>query len=295
MSKVIVRIKGGLGNQLFCYAAALRLALVNQAELVLDDVSGFAQDHQYRRQYQLGIFDIGARRASAAERLEPASRLRRRLLKWSSGRAPFASRRYLDQEFQDFDPRLLAYRVRGTVRLEGYWQSEGYFKDVEAILRRDLQMSAPGDQANRDLGREIEACNSVMVHVRWFDDPGGQQAARNLERDYYLTAIRELQEKTADPHFFLFSDNPAAARDLLGLPEGQVTVIDHNQGPDGAGKDLWLMRRCRHFIIANSTFSWWGAWLSTAEGKIVFAPARAMDGVAAWGFRGLIPEDWLLR
>ena len=137
-AKVIVRILGGLGNQLFCYAAARRLALVNDAELVLDTVSGFTYDRVYRRQYQLDHFNIPCRKATPTERLEPFGRLRRWLLRTWNRRLPFEKRSYIFQEGLDFDPRLLEFKPRGTVYLEGYWQSEKYFKDVEDIIRQEF-------------------------------------------------------------------------------------------------------------------------------------------------------------
>lgn len=292
-SKVIVRIKGGLGNQLFCYAAARRLALANHAELVLDEVSGFARDHQYRRVCQLDCFNIPARKARAAERLEPAARLRRGIMRWSSGLRPFAGRRYLEQQSQDFDARLLDFRVRGTVHLEGYWQSEGYFKDVERIIRDDLQIKAPLDQANLNLARQIEDGNAVALHVRWFEPPGGS-AGNNLSTSYYQRAVAFMEERVEAPHYFVFSDDPASAASRLALPRGRFTLISHNKGDEGACADLWLMARCRHFITANSTFSWWGAWLSGPDPKLILSPALTLEGVGAWGFKGLIPESWIL-
>lgn len=141
--KVIARIKGGLGNQLFCYAAARRLALVNNAELAIDDITGFARDRQYRRQCALDHFCIPVRKATPAERLEPIERLRRGVLKWLSRKKPFAERRYLEQEGLDFDERLLALKIKDMLFLDGLWQSEGYFKDVEKALREDLRIIAP--------------------------------------------------------------------------------------------------------------------------------------------------------
>src|SRR3979490_2538771 len=130
MSTLVARVLGGLGNQLFCYAAARRLALVNDAELVIDDVTGFARDRQYRRQYALDHFTIPVRKATPQERLEPFERYRRGMMKWLSRRQPFAERSYVEQEGVDFDERLLALKIKGTLYLEGLWQGESYFKDV---------------------------------------------------------------------------------------------------------------------------------------------------------------------
>ena len=115
--KIITRIKGGLGNQLFCYAAARRLALVNNAELVIDDVTGFVRDYQYRRRYMLDHFCITARKAMPSERLEPFERYRRSVVKWLSRRKPFAERRYLEQERWDSDEWLLMLKAKDALYL----------------------------------------------------------------------------------------------------------------------------------------------------------------------------------
>lgn len=293
MSKVIVRIKGGLGNQLFCYAAARRLALVNHSELVIDDVTGFARDRRYNRHYMLDHFTIKARRAKASERMEPFERYRRWMIKLLSRRKPFSKRHYLEQEFRDFDSRLIEFKVKGMVYLDGYWQSEDYFKDIDPTLRQDLRFIAPDDVINREMAEKIGACDSVAVHVRWFDAVGGNKDnCHNLGQSYYVSAVEEMHRIVADPHFFLFSDDTKAASSILPLPEDMVTQVDHNRSAESAYKDLWLMSRCRHFIIANSTFSWWGAWLSDNARKVVIAPSIHLDGEGAWGFRGLIPEKW---
>lgn len=291
--KVVVRVKGGLGNQLFCYAAARRLALVNDAELVIDDVTGFARDRQYHRQYLLDRFRIRARKATAAERLEPFERYRRGVLKWMSRRKPFEERRYLTQEGLDFDARLLAVKVESVAYLDGLWQSEGYFVDVKHIIRRDLANIPAATVANDYIAHVIRDCEAVAIHVRWFDPPG-TLPTHTLSSDYYRRGVGFIREKVESPRFFVFSDDPPAARALLALPEGSATFISHNHGYQGACADFWLMTQCTHFIIANSTFSWWGAWLGTREEKIVVAPDITLTGKAAWGFRGLIPDSWLL-
>jgi len=292
--KVIVRVKGGLGNQLFCYAAARRLALVNGAELVIDDVTGFARDRQYRRKYMLDRFSIPARKATPAERLEPFERYRRGVMKWLSRRKPFAERCYLEQEGLDFDEHLLTLKVKGVLYLDGYWQSEGYFKDVEQIVREDLRITPPMDAANQTMAEEIRNSPAVALHVRWFDPPGSK-LSHNVATDYYQRAIALMEEKIESPHYFLFSDNPEAAHANLALPEGRATSISHNRGDENVYADMWLMTQCRYFIIANSTFSWWGAWLAENRAKIIIVPAiQLTGGITAWGFKGLIPNDWLL-
>jgi len=290
---VIARIQGGLGNQLFSYAAARRLALNNRVELVLDDASGFRRDFCYGRHYQLDHFNIRCRKATFFERLEPFSRARRKLLLALNKRRHFKTRSYIKQECIDYDSRILDVSVKGVVYLEGYWQSERYFKDVEDIIRDDLSIIPPRDSLNRSVAKRIRSGTSIGVHVRFFDSDQ-YQGVNNLPSDYYDRAVSKIEADFPDAHYFIFSDQPEAARDCIPLSDDKVTLVSHNVGDDNAYADLWLMTLCDHFIIANSTFSWWGAWLGDGPGKIVIAPGyEVREGVAWWGFDGLIPENWI--
>jgi Glycosyl transferase family 11 len=293
MKKVVARIKGGLGNQLFCYAAARRLALVNEAELVVDDVTGFSRDYQYRRRYLLDKFSLPIRKATPAERLEPFERYRRALMKWWNRRKPFMERRYLVQERLEFDERLLSVKVKETLYLDGLWQSERYFKDVSETLRSELRITPPTDPLNRQISEEIKHTNAVALHVRWFDAPGSTEIY-NVSAGYYARALDLIESKVKSPHYFLFSDDPDAARVKLGLPDDRLTVVFQNRGDKAEYADLWLMSLCQHFITANSTFSWWGAWLGSVKNKLVLTPNLKINGKAAWGFEGLIPDDWVI-
>ena len=293
MTKIIPRILGGLGNQLFCYAAARRLALAYGADLVLDDKSGFVRDHDYQREYQLDHFNIPCRKATAVERFEPFSRARRYLKRRLSLRVPFESRSYIQQECIDFDARLLHVQPRGTVYLEGYWQGEGYFKDVEDTIRADLQIRPPEDKPNLEMAARIRGRLTVAVHVRFFDAPAAD-GINNAPSDYYARAVAHMETLAPGAHYFLFSDQPNAARKRIPLTDDRVTLVSHNTGDENAYADLWLMTQCKHFIIANSTFSWWGAWLAPQPGKQVIAPGFEMrQGKMWWGFAGLLPKEWI--
>ncbi|MEI7635944.1 MAG: alpha-1,2-fucosyltransferase [Syntrophus sp. (in: bacteria)] len=290
---IITRIFGGLGNQLFCYAAARRLALANNAELVIDDVSGFVYDTVYKRRYQLTHFSIPCRTATAGERLEPFYRIRRYIKRTYNLRRPFEERSYIQQEGIELDPRLLQIKLRGTLYLEGYWQSENYFKDVEQTIRSDLRIKPPTDAANTAIVARICDSLAVAVHVRFFDE--SETCLYNVPRDYYARAVAWMETRLQSPHYFVFSDRPAAARAYIPLPDQRITCVSHNHGDENAFADLWLMTQCSHFIIANSTFSWWGAWLGGTKGKIVTTPKIFQDKIEKtnWGFHGLIPAHWI--
>lgn len=292
MNKVIIRIKGGLGNQLFCYAAARRLALVNNAELAIDHVSGFVRDRQYQRRYELDCFSIPARKATRCERLEPFERYRRGLKKWYWRRKPFNHRKYLEQEEVEYDERIMHFKVAGVFYMDGYWQSEGYFKDIEGTIRSDLRIRNIIDSNVQTMAERIRRCQAVAVHVRYFDAPGSN-GVHNVASDYYARAIERMEREVENAHYFLFSDHPEVAKTIIPVQSNRITCVSQIGNQENTYNDLWLMTLCRHFIMANSTFSWWGAWLGDCVNKIVVAPAFVKSGgICAWGFKGLIPDNW---
>lgn len=192
-SRLVVRLKGGLGNQLFCYAAARSLAYKNDAELVLDDVTGFLYDHRYKRQYALDAFQIPARRATAQERQEPLGRLRRMWMRRAAAHLPLSQRRYILQSGVNFDEALLSLVLQtGLTYFDGFGQSERYFSDIEGIIRGDLRISPPTDTANQAMGSRMQSAHSVALHVRWFDS-GAQASVSNMSQSYYGSAISHIE------------------------------------------------------------------------------------------------------
>lgn len=297
-SRLIVRLKGGLGNQLFCYATGRRLALKSGAELVLDDITGFKYDYQYKRQFALGSFNISARMATARERLEPFSRVRRFLMRKTSERLPLGRKRYILQRGVEFDEDLLSLKLQpGVTYFDGFGQSERYFADVEDTIRDDLRIRPPRDVQNQVMSGKIQSVNAVALHVRWFDSDE-HPSVSNMSFAYYQGAIKMIREKVANPHLFIFSDNTRRTAELLEpmMPGAQHSFVDHNLAVDDASADLWLMSLCKHFVIGNSTFAWWGAWLGEQKGfSSVIAPAMNIDpqhNVTAWGFQHLLPSRW---
>ena len=260
-SRLIVRLKGGLGNQLFCYAAGRRLALKSGAELVLDDVTGFKYDYQYKRQFALGSFNISARMATTRERLEPFSRVRRFLMRKTSERLPLGRKRYILQRGVEFDEGLLSLKLPpGATYFDGFGQSERYFADVEDTIRDDLRIRPPRDVQNQVMSGKIQSVNAVALHVRWFDGDE-RPSVSNMSFAYYQGAIKMIREKVANPHLFIFSDNTRRTAELLEpmMSGAQHSFVDHNLAVGDASADLWLMSLCKHFVIGNSTFAWWGA------------------------------------
>lgn len=284
---VIARIFGGLGNQLFCYAAARRLALVSGVPLELDTTSGFVRDHRYRRQYLLDRFALSAEVAVPAECFETASgRARRALWRRAAAWLPPSARRVWPERGLDVDEELLRHRVRRRVYLEGYWQSEKYFQDISADLRRELSGRVPERAAIQALGDQMKREPSVAVHVRRYTEAAGNDVPL-LPTAYYEKAAAEIARRVPGARIYCFGDDPQWLLQQRALPPGAIAAAAV-VGSVSALDDLWLMSRCSHFVIANSTFSWWGAWLGERDGSMVLAPAPAY----CVQHRHFIPARW---
>lgn len=289
MKKIIVRIKGGLGNQLFCYAAARKLALHLNSELVIDDITGFKRDYLYKREYALDNFKFSARKASPNERFEPCEKLQRNFSRFTTFLSLPSNLLYLEQRGNKFDTRIINLVTSKSIYLDGYWQSEQYFQGIENIIRDDLIITPPTDNVNLALADKIQKTCSVAVHFRWFN---GVDSQSNISLKYYKDAILLMESKIKSPHYFIFSDNINLVYENFDFPKDRVTVISNN-GIENAYADMWLMGLCKHFITANSTFSWWGAWLCDNESKIIITPEVRKFGIGSWGFKGLIPDTWI--
>ncbi len=177
--------------------------------------------------------------------------------------------------------------------LQGYWQSEKYFKDIEKIIRDDFTFSEEPDYQNKQMADTIKCCEAVSLHVRrgdYVSNPVTTEYHGICSEDYYRRAVREVERYCKNPQFFVFSDDPSWAKENLetGYP---TTIIDFN-GSEKDYEDLRLMSLCQHHIIANSSFSWWGAWLSWNPQKIVIAPKKWFNRPEI-NTQDLIPESWI--
>ncbi|MCX7303815.1 MAG: alpha-1,2-fucosyltransferase [Hyphomicrobiales bacterium] len=264
--KVIAHVIGGLGNQLFQYATARAVAFRYGAELILD-LRHF-RENQFRA---FGLDHFMVRYKTDDEILPPRrhdSRLRYHI--WRRLRL---SPRKIREHDRVLDTLMRA--PQSDIYLEGYWQSESYFKDVEREIRRELRFANPPHPENQCYLDAIKASPAVSLHIRRGDYllPEFQTQFGSCSLDYYQNAITRIATwANIDPVVYVFSDDLDWARDNLSLGF-QTRLIGHN-GPDKPQEDLRLMSSCRHHVIANSTFSWWGAWLNPSPDKIVVAPKR---------------------
>ncbi len=276
---IVARVRGGLGNQLFIYATARALALRNDAQLWLDTHSVYAFDA--RRTYRLDHFTIEARIAPLTMPNIAIPRWRRTPRRWFNRVLPYSSRRYIEQPWLRFVPELTQLRLRHDIYLDGFWQSEAYFADQAARLRQELQFRAAPSPALRPWVERISAAPAVAVHVRRTDSPVF------LTPRYYANAAARFGADAARLEYFVFADDRAWARETLRFP-GRTTIVDRSASPDADLDDFRLMAQCRHFITANSTFSWWAAWLGRAPNRRVFTPAPNHE----WGSATQIPATW---
>lgn len=275
MPKAVISIvKGGLGNQLFVYAAGLAFALRTERELYLDNRRGYTHDN-YDRSYRLDRFRISAQLMPEDWRLAPTLKHpKHKLVRAMNKFLPKDWRSYLAQNSKLSSEQLTKLKpCRERVTLNGYWQDEGYFEDFAPRIRDELQPPVPEDDRNLELGRKFSEKNTVFVHARRVRYP------TLLPIEYYRAAIADIRDHVKNPSFAVFSDDPEWARLNLDFGDSEVTWVEHNADDELA--DLWLMTCCRHAIIANSSFSWWGAWLGgPADGRVICSPDH---------------PDWMIR
>jgi len=289
---VITHLIGGLGNQMFQYACARRIASARQTTLKLD-LTGFAT--YGLRTYALDVFQISAEIATDAEvrHFRRRALLEARAPRWLRRVLPHGPHTVVREHSFGFDASALD--IHGNLLLEGYWQSEKYFADVTDLLRHEFSLRRPLDRANAALADLIGGVNAVSIHVRRGDyvtHLPTHQVHGVCSVEYYERAVQAIAEREPHPHLFVFSDDPMWTKDYLRFPFPTV-YVEGNMGERHC-EDLMLMSLCRHNIIANSSFSWWGAWLNRNPGKTVVAPAKWFN-VDSLNTRDLLPATWLKR
>jgi len=290
---IITHISGGLGNQMFQFAAGYSLARFKETRLMLD-TSDYARVRMHDGFLLDRVFDIKADVAGPGDTISVlglfgiplAFRVFKKIRKgvliggYVRERQPFVYR----PDFFETAP--------ADCYLHGSWQSERYFAhEIEAIKTMyTFKPRAIPDEVKR-LGEEAGRQNSVAIHVRRGDfanDPKLNRIYGTCGTDYYERAMACMRQRVDRPHFYLFSDEPTWVRQHFQL-DG-CTVVDAGMHY-GSWNDMFLMSRCRHNITANSTFSWWGAWLNSNPHKIVVTP-REWDLVGT-DMPDLIPHSWV--
>lgn len=284
---IIVRLMGGLGNQMFQYAAGKHLAMARGVKMKLD-IGFYERDDS--RSYALDAFSISEEIASRSEIRhlryggKPWWRLQSRKARQA---AKDLSPTHIMEKQDYFNKNVLS--TGDDAYLDGYWQSERYFYDISEQLRDAFTLKKVSENA-LEMVKRINSLQSVSVHVRRGDYTSDKKASKvpgTLPAEYYYRALEYLESRLDKFELFLFSDDLNWTRDNLFLDKKRTFVEGFSDV-----EDMWLMSQCDHNIIANSSFSWWGGWLNINKAKSVIAP---VDWFRDQGrdTRNLIPSTWV--
>ncbi len=283
------RVKGGLGNQLYIYAATRAVSIRNNIPLYLDVRSGFEFDYEYERSYKLFNFKIKAVEIDTNNSIVFFSRLRRFILKRINDFIPQSKKSYIVN--CDFDSlKKVKLPHRKNLVLDGLWQSQLYFDDCEKQIRTELTFND-----NVKSGVRINPAidlngHSVAVHFRFFGPLGD---SRNVPIYYYEKAVQQLINDVKCPNFILFSDDKESAKLIFDKFNVDYKIIEYKvEDVETDVAELYLMSLCRHHIIANSTFSWWGAWIGKNKEQRVFYPINKGSCSWNWDYAGQMSFDW---
>jgi len=281
---IIVRFIGGLGNQMFQYAFYRRLK--EQYKLVKADITGFKK-YTLHNGYELErVFNIKADFATIDE-IESVMELYKKNILDRLKRKVFGIRKTHITESRYKED----YLKKGNLYLDGYWQGEKYFITCEKIVRNDFQFRSDLSDKNRAMISNIATTNSISVHVRRGDYLNLPMYFK-CDSNYYKRAVDIIKERATNPYYFIFSDDISWVKCNIDFGK-QAFYVDYNNSASSF-EDMRLMSFCKHNIIANSSFSWWGAWLNQNTNKIVIAPKIWFnDEKKNSETKDLIPDGWI--
>lgn len=283
---IITELNGGLGNQLFQYAAGLSLALKHQTTL---KVSIQFKNNDTSRNLGLSHFNTNIIEANQEEinQLYSSSTLNRSL----QALLPPPFKHYFREKHFAYQSGF--NKLGPNVYLKGYWQSELYFSSIADQVKATFTLKPEYYSSVLSLIEEIKTSESVSIHIRKGDyllHPYSEYYA-SLESAYYITAIAALQEQHPQLKLFVFTDDPNWVKENLHLasPYRLISGIETSS----MYEDFQAMLSCKYHIIANSSFSWWTAWLSAREGKKVIAPKQWFKN-GPTDTQDLVPKSWLI-
>lgn len=289
---IVVKLIGGLGNQMFQYAAGRSLAIHHNTNLLLNKISLEEEPKGVftKRNYELGCFGLEQSFATQED------------LDYFSGNSSGKFKRTLDRIFPGIKRKVTLYEsghifhsnffsMPADTCLVGFWQSEKYFKKYEDQIRKDFTLLSPVPSSLHELHSRVKSTNSISLHVRRGDYVSLKTAADfhgTPGLSYYEKAIEYIRKEQDAGEIFVFSDDLDWCRHNLSF-DLPVTFVQQNNGPEW---DMFLMSQSKHNIIANSSYSWWGAWLNQNPGKIVILPEYWYRNVKSNSI-DITPEGWI--
>jgi hypothetical protein len=297
MIKVV--LYGGLGNQMFQYALGVALAEKNNVPLILDTTllnDRFPRREVTFRTFDLDVFKIDPQFTALSKMSEkfPVPGLWVGLdIVWAMVRHLFGIQKVI-QERQDhkFDPAVLD--AGKNIVIKGYWHSENYFLDHAQKIKNEFSFKHALGGGAKDIAQQIRSSNSVSLHVRrgdYVSYKSVQATMGDVGLPYYKRAIEYMAQHTKTPHFFIFSNDIDWCKENI-KPDFPTTYLGNDSAGPKNSFHLELMSLCKHNITANSTLSWWGAWLNSNPNKIVVAPKQwsIQDAVDK---NNIIPKNWV--
>ena len=275
---IITKISGGFGNQLFMYACGYAAAQRLNTRLILD--TSF-MDTDSLRSYELDKLNIKFDKRFSTEwlKLYPLKVLYRKIIR---GMMITRYTTFKEKKTYHFDPKYLS--IKNNTYLYGYWQTEKYFKNYREDL---LQMFTPRYELSPDCREYISRvnnCNSVAVHVRRGDYV---KIGICLDTSYYFHAFKHLEQRMNNIIYFVFSDDMEYARQMFKNAQQEIVYVQY-MPVNPALDDFFIMKACKHIIMANSSFSWWAAWLNNNPNKQVLYPKTS------WAGTDFYPEEWTM-
>jgi Glycosyl transferase family 11 len=285
-------LQGGLGNQMFQYAIARALSEHYQSTFMLDrSWFDIPQSETTPRPYQLDLLKIQNVGTYKLDFPKKPNRLVRAL----QGILSSGPIMYYQRNAFEFDPAI--FELKGIVQrdlfLFGYWQAYPYIERIRPILQNEFKTKLPISAYYQNFLEQILSSESVMLHIRrgdYVDSPSAAKFHGVLPLSYYQQAIEALLLQKPDAHFFIFSDDLPWAKEAL--PKNlKITFVENASQSDAAAQELQLMTQCQHHIIANSSLSWWGAWLKPDSNGLVYAPNRWISD-SSLDLSHLLPAKW---
>lgn len=276
---------------MFQYAAGKSVSLKSNQQLKLD-ITSF-NDYK-RRTLDMGILNINSEIATDTEinhlKHDGAPLLKRISYKLRKKGTPFGKKYFREPHFQ-YTENIL--NIKSDAYLFGYWQSPKYFDAYRTILLHEFTPKSKLSAKCYEYENLIKACNSVSIHIRRGDYISNSEANSyhgTCPIPYYKEAVNLILSKVEDAHFFIFSDDLPWVKENFSFITDKTFIEEANSVHDF--EEMYLMSKCSHNIIANSSFSWWGAWLNQNPDKTVIAPQKWFTDPSI-DTTDLIPENWI--